>query len=67
MAGRLAADDIDPSSECPGATLRYAVSMDRSALYIWLWLIWMTFLVVGFTYVLFSAGRPGCKGHQELT
>lgn len=34
----------------------YALPMDRNNLYIWLWLIWMAFLVVGIAYVLLSAG-----------
>jgi len=28
--------------------------MDRNTLHIWLWLIWLAILVVGFAYVLFS-------------
>jgi hypothetical protein len=39
-----------------GQALRYVLSMDRNSLYIWLWLAWMAFLVVGIAYVLFSAG-----------
>lgn len=39
-----------------GQALHYTPPIDRNSLYLWLWLIWMAFLVVGIAYVLFSAG-----------
>jgi hypothetical protein len=39
-------------SEMP---LPYASSMDRSALYIRLWAIWLAILVVGIVYVILSS------------
>jgi hypothetical protein len=44
---------VDPH-QAAAAVLRCASPMDRDTLYIWLWLIWLAILVVGFAYVLFS-------------